>query len=687
MSAADDKKNQLEAKSNTGVYIWLLLFFILVGGVNLAIGLYESQQNQSRLTKAGNLRVLSQQVAKNASEATQGNQGAFVSLTEVTKQFQAQLNHLDKGDDSKGLRPSPASIRNNQVKRVSDLWNSMNSNAAVVSKGQDTVTGLYEISRGLSEKIPQMQFLYEKVQDILLDSKASAQQVMYATRQSTYAERINRSFQKVLAGGDDAALAAENFGHDVDIFGEVLTGMLEGDAMLDISRVTNSQARQSLEDISALYVQVKENVDYVISHTEELFEVHAKSDEIFTQARDMLDLTDELQKAYELQSSDLKKPGHPFYSAIAGGLILILIILLYLRQRKDDRGRTDRARSTAAQEKLQNEKNQQAIIRLLDEMEGLADGDLTTNATVTEDFTGAIADAMNFTIDQLRSLVSTIKESVTKLANATDATQNISMELAQASRNQAQEITGASAAINEMAVSIEQVSANASESATVAEKSVDIAKKGGEVVRNTIQGMDTIREQIQETSKRIKRLGESSQEIGDIVSLINDISDQTNILALNAAIQASMAGEAGRGFAVVADEVQRLAERSGNATKQIEALVKTIQTDTNEAVISMEASTAEVVHGARLAQDAGVALEEIERVSKSLADLIQNISNAARQQAASAGHVSNTMNVIQEITNQTSEGTQNTASSIGKLAELADELNNSIAGFKLPEEA
>jgi len=219
------------------------------------------------------------------------------------------------------------------------------------------------------------------------------------------------------------------------------------------------------------------------------------------------------------------------------------------------------------------------------------------------------------------------------------------------------------------------------------EKSVEIAKKGGEVVRNTIQGMDTIREQIQETSKRIKRLGESSQEIGDIVSLINDISDQTNILALNAAIQASMAGEAGRGFAVVADEVQRLAERSGNATDQIEALVKAIQTDTNEAVISMESSTAEVVHGARLAQDAGVALEEIERVSTSLADLIQNISNAARQQAASAGHVSNTMNVIQEITNQTSEGTSNTANSIGTLAELADELNGSIAGFKLPDEA
>jgi twitching motility protein PilJ len=237
-----------------------------------------------------------------------------------------------------------------------------------------------------------------------------------------------------------------------------------------------------------------------------------------------------------------------------------------------------------------------------------------------------------------------------------------------------------------MAVTIDQVSANASESASVADRSVKIANSGAEVVQNTIHGMDTIREQIQDTAKRIKRLGESSQEIGDIVSLINDIADQTNILALNAAIQASMAGDAGRGFAVVADEVQRLAERSSNATKQIEALVKTIQSDTNEAVISMEQTTSEVVRGARLAQDAGVALEEIESVSSSLAELIQNISNAARQQAASAGHISNTMNVIQEITSQTSSGTTTTATSIGNLAVMAVDLRESVAGFTLPEE-
>ena len=257
------------------------------------------------------------------------------------------------------------------------------------------------------------------------------------------------------------------------------------------------------------------------------------------------------------------------------------------------------------------------------------------------------------------------------------------VELAEASEHQAQEIAGVSAAINEMTVSIDQVSNNASESATVAQRSVAIAYNGAEVVQRSIEGMNVIRDQIQETSKRIKRLGESSQEIGDIVGLINDIADQTNVLALNAAIQASMAGEAGRGFAVVADEVQRLAERSANATKQIETLVKTIQADTSEAVMSMESTTSEVVRGARLAKDAGEALEEVQTVSNTLADLIQNISNAALQQAESAGHISHTMNIIQDITSQTSSGSMATARSIGELSEMAAALQESVTGFKI----
>lgn len=333
---------------------------------------------------------------------------------------------------------------------------------------------------------------------------------------------------------------------------------------------------------------------------------------------------------------------------------------------------------------LQNRHNQDAILRLLDEMGDLADGDLTVSATVTEDITGAIADSVNYTIDALRSLVEQINSTTLQVASAAQETQATALHLTDASEHQAQQITEVSSAITDMAGSIEQVSDNASQSSEVAKQSVSLAVQGNSAVKKAINGMDTIREQIQETSKRIKRLGESSQQIGDIVELINDIAEQTNILSLNAAIQAAMAGEAGRGFAVVADEVQRLAERSSNATRQIDALVKTIQSDTSEAITSMEQSTTEVVAGAKLSQDAGTSLEQIEAVSHQLAELINNITSNAKQQATAAVSTSENMSVIQEITMQTSTGTNESAAAIGRLLELTNELRKSVSGFKLP---
>ncbi|AFJ02908.1 type IV pilus biogenesis protein PilJ [Methylophaga frappieri] len=333
---------------------------------------------------------------------------------------------------------------------------------------------------------------------------------------------------------------------------------------------------------------------------------------------------------------------------------------------------------------LQNRHNQDAILRLLDEMGDLADGDLTVSATVTEDITGAIADSVNYTIDALRSLVEQINSTTLQVASAAQETQATALHLTDASDHQAQQITEVSSAITSMAGSIEQVSQNASQSQEVARQSVSLAVQGNSAVKKSIQGMDTIREQIQETAKRMKRLGESSQQIGEIVELINDIAEQTNILSLNAAIQAAMAGEAGRGFAVVADEVQRLAERSGHATRQIDALVKTIQSDTSEAISSMEQSTAQVVSGAKLSQDAGTSLEQIETVSQQLAELINNISDNARQQANAAVSTSESMNVIQEITMQTSTGTNESAAAIGRLLQLTNELRKSVSGFKLP---
>jgi twitching motility protein PilJ len=362
---------------------------------------------------------------------------------------------------------------------------------------------------------------------------------------------------------------------------------------------------------------------------------------------------------------------------IAAVLVLCLAILLHAK--------SGNIRKAMEQQASKNERNQEAILRLLDELSSLADGDLTVQATVTEDITGAIADSINYAIEALRELVATINDSAVSLDASARQTQASAGHLAKASVAQSKQVALASESVAAMAASTEEVSGNAERSSDVARHSVDVAHKGGEAVRRTIDGMNAIRETIQETSKRIKRLGESSQEIGNIVELINDIAEQTNILALNASIQASMAGEAGRGFAVVADEVQRLAERAANATKQIEVLVRTIQADTNEAVVSMERSTTDVVGGALLAENAGAALEEIEQVSNQIASLVQNISASSRQQASAAQNIARNMGVLREISSQTAENSAATSSSVGKLAELSAQLRKSVAGFRLPD--
>src|SRR5579875_1812258 len=362
---------------------------------------------------------------------------------------------------------------------------------------------------------------------------------------------------------------------------------------------------------------------------------------------------------------------------------LAALALLWLRL-KELRRTTERQRRAVEAQRLESDRNQQAILRLLDELSSLADGDLTVQATVTEDITGAVADSINYAVDALRGLVTTINQSAIQLDSATRQTQALSQHLAKASGAQSKQIASATESAAGMAGSVAEVSGNAERAADVARHSVEVAHKGGDAVRRTIDGMNTIRETIQETSKRIKRLGESSQEIGNIVELINDIAEQTNILALNASIQASMAGEAGRGFAVVADEVQRLAERAANATKQIEVLVRTIQTDTNEAVVSMERSTTDVVGGALLAENAGAALEEIEQVSNQIASLVQNISASSRQQTNGAQNIARNMGVLKEISVQTAESTNATSVAIAKLAELSAGLRRAAAGFRLP---
>ena len=666
-------KSSRSSAQIAALFVVLILSIILLFA-NFAYLNTQANHDKQYIGHAGELRVLSQRIAKNATEAASGKTVAFRLLSEARNDFEQRWGYLKKGDHSTGLPSAPVAVRD-EMAAVQRDWETLRKNTDVILASEQTVLSLHQVAATLAETVPQLQVEYEKVVEILLQSGAPANQVAMAQRQALLAERILGSVNTVLAGDDTSVQAADAFGRDASRFGQVLEGMLGGNPTLQITRVQDPDARARLGEIAELFQFVAGSVDEILETSPELFRVREAAGNIFSLSQTLLDEASRLANGFENLASGRTLDTVGGY--VLGLLALASIILIGLVMVRE----THRQLSETAEK---NERNQQAIMRLLDEIEDLADGDLTVTASVTEDFTGAIADSINYSIDQLRDLVATINLSAEEVASAVEDTQNTAHQLAKASEHQAQQIADASMAVGDMAESIDRVSGHAYESAKVAERSVAIANKGNEVVHNTIRGMDNIREQIQDTAKRIKRLGESSQEIGDIVGLIDDIADQTNVLALNAAIQASMAGEAGRGFAVVADEVQRLAERSSSATRQIEALVRAIQADTNEAVISMEQTTAEVVRGARLAQDAGVALEEIEGVSQTLADLILSISDAAQLQTSSAGQISHTMAIIQQITSQTSSGSTATAESIGDLARMASEMRRSVSGFTLP---
>ncbi len=636
--------------------------------VILLIYLFVSVPRSNQLIRTlGELRLLSQMISRQATEATaSGTPEAMKSLVESEKRFAENLE-LVENVYGKGSA---------EYKKVNELWTNVSKNIDLIASQQKVINQLYDTNISISETIPEIQAEYNLMVDQMVRENMPSSQVIITKNQVFIAERILRSINSVLVGTDNSSISANDFGADIDTFGVYLNAQLNGSAELGVDRIESPDLRESLDSIKSDYDAVlKSAAETVLQNANQIVRVRQASSQIFSQSDALLGSLNAL--------SDKAEGG---WGNVVAGIVLIgalgLLVFSAL-QLLALRSNTDKERVTRLQDEY--DRNQNAILRLLDEIADLADGDLRSYATVSEDFTGAIADSINFAIDQLRDLVSRITETSQEVARYTQDTQNITNQLAEASEHQAQEIAGASAAMNEMALSIDKVSANASESADVALRSVQIASNGADVVNRSIEGMDHIREQIQETSKRIKRLGESSQEIGNIVSLINDIADQTNILALNAAIQASMAGEAGRGFAVVADEVQRLAERSASATKQIEGLVKTIQTDTNEAVISMEQTTAEVVRGANLAKDAGIALDEIQTVSGDLAKLIASISDAAKLQSASASHIATTMNVVQEITSQTTTATFDTARSVSELASMAESLRESVTDFKLPE--
>ncbi|ACB92330.1 methyl-accepting chemotaxis protein [Xylella fastidiosa subsp. fastidiosa] len=663
---------------STNFWIGLFLLSMIVFSANIGVATWQGRRLAGASADVANLQVLSQQLVSQGREAVAGDSKAFSNFKEIKSKIEDTVKKLE-------ARYNNESSVSDALFQLKNTWEPLSKNAKQLIDSESATLVLASNADRFVSNVPQLQAQLNEVVRAMTASGAPPSQFYNTLQQVVVAGTMARRVAEMRASGVGAAAAGDALARDSVMFTRMLEGLRNGNQELGISPVRNDATLSALTKSQSLWITMKKDVDNILATSHQLFAAQSSVDALVNGSGKLLEDSNKLFNAFStfgVGSVRDKRIFPNFWLTVIFGLLSVVSIVGLAWSTVISRSREQERRYQAQVEF--NSRNQQAIMRLLEEIISIGEGDLTVKASVTEEMTGAIADAINCAVDELRQLVATINTTSAKVAVSAHETQTTAMRLAEAAGHQANQITTVSERISEIAASIEQVSRNSAESAEVAQRSVVIAAEGAGVVRETIQGMDQIRDQIQETSKRIKRLGESSQEIGSIVELINDISEQTNILALNAAVQAASAGEAGRGFAIVADEVQRLAERTSSATRRIESLVRAIQVDTNEAVSSMEQTTAEVVSGARLAEDAGTALIEIEHVSNTLNHLIKNISIAAHQQAAAATDITQTMGVIRQITSQTSQGAGKTAESIGRLAGLAAELRRSAANFKLP---
>ena len=671
----------LAGKNLRLILVPLLLVLLVLAGVLVFFNARESKYGALYIADAGQLRMLSQRLAKAAQQSLLGNPEAFKQVAASRDAFSAILERLVKGGEVAGVTV-PASPDRIQpaLEALAKEWQKTEQNASTLLKEQKNLVGLGAAVAQVNGSNPQLLDLAERVQALKLQNAASTREISTAGQLVMLTQRLAKNANALLAGETIDSEVAFLLGKDTNEFRTLLVALREGNAQMRLAASKDPETAARLEELATAFKTYQDSASAILGNMQRLIAAKNAAAAIFADSEKLLQATERVATEYD---ADLAGNKTIYLVLLLGLLAAVVGALIAVAFVRDEQRRREEAEMQQAAVKRQNDQNQGAILRLMNEMQNFAEGDLTVRATVSEDITGAVADSVNFAIEELRSLVSRITAAADQVTVASDSAQQTTVRMLSDNDKQSQEIKNTSAQVLGMARTINDVSSSATQSADVAKASLAAAEKGQQAVQNAISGMNDIRDQIQETAKRIKRLGESSQEIGEIVELISDITEQTNVLALNAAIQAASAGEAGRGFTVVAEEVQRLAERSGEATKQIGAIVKTIQTDTQDAVSAMEKSTQGVVEGAKLSDNAGQALAEIGDVSRKLARLIDSISQTTQTQAKAAGAVAVSMRNILGITEQATEGTKRTAQSVGQLATLARDLKSSVANFKL----
>ena len=645
----------------------------------------QTDRGAQQVGAIGQSLMQSQRLAKSVSQALIGSPEAFPELKESSTALASNVRGLQSGS---ATVPALGEAYSAEVGKIVPLMERAEKNAATVLGEQKTLTEVGTALRSVSRQSSDLLEVAETISSLKLQQNAPPAEISAAGQLVMLTQRIGKSANEFLTMEGVSPEAVFLLGKDLNSFKEIGEGLLDGSQELRLAPTRDEQTRERLTALLKMYEETRAQAGGILGNLQGRVSARAAQTAIVAESeplrKELEGLQDKLSSVSGLGLTGLLLLLIPAALALLAALGLAYVQLRDSRQRQMLAEQQRHSAELQQQEgKRVNDANQAAILRLMNELQTVAEGDLTQEATVTEDITGAIADSVNYTVEELRSLVANVQSTATRVAQTTSKVETTSTELLATSTEQLREIRETGQSVLDMAARINDVSAQAQESASVARQSLQAAESGLTAVQNAIGGMNSIRDQIQETSKRIKRLGESSQEIGEITELIADITEQTNVLALNAAIQAASAGEAGRGFSVVAEEVQRLAERSGDATRQIAALVKAIQTDTQDAVAAMERSTQGVVEGARLSDNAGTALSEIDSVSRRLADLIEQISSAASKEADQANEVASNIQHIFAVTEQTGESTRSTANQVRDLARMADELRQSVARFKI----